>query len=206
MFRFASFFPNIITLVFCGWLFTVMAFTNKLPAHNVAIKTPLEKIINKPDQHDSFPIPTGNAKQLFYLQRTSNINTIVCELNLDSKGQLIEESPVHVFWIRYAEGGMRKELNYIQRVFAYGIVAKPEGNGIFDMHFVSYKKQHFTLMRSSKDNKYHVYANINKKQALLNRFFLKIDGGSFWSPNIIYMEMKGTDPITGKEMIERFKP
>jgi hypothetical protein len=194
------------TLAFCGMLITSLAFTFALPGSNVEINKSTEKGTIYSDPIDSFPIPTGNPKQLFYLQRTSNINTIVCELNLDSKGQLIEESPVHVFWIRYAEGGMRKELNYIQRVFAYGIITKPEGNGTFDMHFVSYKKQHFKLMHSAKDNKYHVYANINKKQALLNRFFLKIDGGSFWSPNIIYMEMKGTDPITGKEMIERFKP
>lgn len=206
MFRFAKFFPYIITIVFCVSLITSLSFTNKLPVNKLTTKTPTVVEVIESDPLDSFPTPTGNPKQLFYLQRTSNINTIVCELNLDNKGQLIEETPVHVFWIRYAEGGMRKELNYIQRVFAYGIITKPEGNGIFDLHFVSYKKQHFKLMHSAKDNKYHVYANINKKQALLNRFFLKIDGGSFWSPNIIYMEMKGTDPLTGKEMIERFKP
>ena len=31
---------------------------------------------------EGFPVPAGNAKQLFYLQRTSNTNTIVYELNL----------------------------------------------------------------------------------------------------------------------------
>jgi hypothetical protein len=62
------------------------------------------------------------------------------------------------------------------------------------------------LMPSPKDNKYHVYATINQKQALLNRIFIKVDGGTFWSPNVVYMEMKGTDPVTGKELVERFKP
>jgi Domain of unknown function (DUF4833) len=205
MFRFFSSLPYKKTFVFLVFLVTVMAFKNKMPGNTLLVKKSELKGMD-PDPVDSFPVPTGNPKQLFYLQRTSNINTIVCELNLDNKGQLNEENPVHVFWIRYAEGGMKKELNYIQRVFAYGIITKSEGNGVFDMHFVSYKKLHFKLMRSPKDNKYLVYANINKKQAVLNRFFIKIDGGSFWSPNIIYMEMKGNDPITGKEMIERFKP
>ncbi len=184
---------------------TGFAFTNK---HTTVKKSPLISITAKPDTdpQDSFPVPNGNPNQLFYLQRTTNTNTIVCELNMDSKGKLNEESPVHVFWIRYPEGGMRKELNYIQRVFAYGIKSIPQGNGTYKLHFVSYKKQTLILMPSPKDNKYHVYATINQKQALLNRIFVKVEGGTFWSPNVVYMEMKGTDPVTGKELVERFKP
>jgi phosphatidylglycerophosphate synthase len=172
-----------------------------------AQKTPvLPKVAVVMDPQDTFPVPGGNPNQLFYLQRTSNINTIVCELNMNSKGKPDEESPVHVFWIRYNEGGMHKELNYIQRVFAYGIKSQAEGNGIYKLHFVSYKKNTFTLMPSPKDNKYHVYATINQRQAQLNRIFIKIDGGTFWSPNVIYMEMKGTDVATGKDVVERIKP
>jgi hypothetical protein len=33
-----------------------------------------------------FPVPVGNPNQLFYLQRTTNTNTIVCELNLNKQG------------------------------------------------------------------------------------------------------------------------
>ncbi len=158
------------------------------------------------DRQDSFPVPNGNPKQLFYLQRTSNTNTIVCELNLDKNGNPIPDDPVHVFWLRFEEGGVRKELNYIQRIFAYGIKSQPQPNGSYKLHFVSYRKQSLYLMHSPNDNKYHVYANINQKQALLNRIFVKVDGGSFWSPNVVYMEMKGIDPVTGKEVMERFKP
>ena len=182
-----------------------LAFTNK--------QTPVKKVVEAAvastmalDPQDTFPVPSGVTNQLFYLQRTTNTNTIVCELNLDNTGKLNEESPVHVFWIRYPEGGLRKELSYIQRVFAYGIKSTPQGNGTYRLHFVSYRKQSLTLMPSPKDNKYHVYATINRKQALLNRIFVKVDGGTFWSPNVVYMEMKGTDPVTGIELVERFKP
>jgi hypothetical protein len=41
---------------------------------------------------------------------------------------------------------------------------------------------------------------------MLNYVFIKIEGGSFWLPNVIYVELKGTDPVTGKEITERFKP
>lgn len=196
---------NKIVMALAVIMLTTMAFTNK-PAHialtSINFASPLMAI----DPQDTFPVPKGNPNQLFYLQRTNNTNTIVCELNLNSKGQLDEETPVHVFWIRFPEGGIRRELNYIQRMFAYGIKSQSQGNGTYKLHFVSYRKQPLLLMHSPKDSKYHVYATINQKQALLNRIFLKVDGGSFWSPNIVYMEMKGTDPATGKELVERFKP
>lgn len=179
---------------------TGLAFTGKTTLPNYAAT------LVKGEPQDSFPVPSGNPHQLFYLQRTNNTNTIICELNYDKKGQLDADNPVHVFWIRFQEGGIRKELSYIQRVFAYGIKSQPQDNGTYKLHFVSYKKQPMLLMRSPKDNRYHVYATINRTQALLHRIFLKVDGGSAWSPNIVYMEMKGTDPLTGKELVERFKP
>lgn len=185
---------------------TGVAFTNKIQAPKAVQKSASVLTVSVVDPQDTFPVPNGNPNQLFYLQRTSNTNTIVCELNFDRNGKLNEESPIHVFWLRFTEGGVRKELNYIQRVFAYGIKTQPQPNGTYNMHFVSYKKQNLLLMHSPKDNRYHVYATIKQKQALLNRIFLKVDGGSFWAPNIVYMEMKGTDPATGKEIVERFKP
>ncbi len=181
---------------------TGVSFTNSQPPRK-PVPAPVPGVV---DPQDTFPVPVGNPNQLFYLQRNANTNTIVCELNVNSKGQVDEESPVHVFWIRYQEGGMRKELSYIQRVFAYGMKSQHVGNGVYKLHFVSYKKQVFTLMQSPKDNKYHVYTNINQRQALLNRLFVKVEGGTFWSPNVVYMELKGIDVSTGKEVMERFKP
>lgn len=157
------------------------------------------------DPQDTFPVPV-TPNQLFYLQRTANTNTVVYEANLDSKGKIDENNPVRVYWIRYPEGGMKKDLNYIQRVFAYGIKTEKRSPDVFATHVVSYKKAQLTVKRSAKDGKYHAYATINKKEALLTRIFIKIDGGAFWSPNVIYIEMKGKDEATGEEVMERFKP
>jgi hypothetical protein len=55
-------------------------------------------------------------------------------------------------------------------------------------------------------NRYQVFAPINHKEAVLQRIFIKVEGGSFWVPNIVYVEFRGTDPITGEEVMERFKP
>ncbi|NCD72048.1 DUF4833 domain-containing protein [Mucilaginibacter sp. R11] len=152
----------------------------------------------------NFPVLPANISRLFYVQRDPNTNTIVYELN-EINGQLNTEEPVHVYWIKYNEKGQHEELNYIQRKFAYGLNQKPLGNDKYDIRFVSYKKYPLTLMKGA-DGKYHIYATIAHKQAILNRIFVKIEGGSFWLPNVVYVEVKGIDPATGQEIVDRFKP
>ena len=154
---------------------------------------------------DSFPVPPHQRTSLFYLQRTPNINTIICELN-EKNGVPDPDDPVHVLWIRYTEQRQRQELNWIQRHFAYGIKSQPMGNGVYELHFVSYKKIAMYLRKSPVDNLHHVYVTIGNKQILLNRVFIKINpGGTFWSPNVEYLEFRGTDPDNGKELLERVK-
>ena len=151
-----------------------------------------------------YPIPA--VPKLFYIQRDPNNNTIVYALNQDDKGDLNPENPVHVFWIKYNEQSQKEELNFLQRKFAYGLVSKALGNNAYELHFVSYKKFPLLLKRSESDHKYHIYATIANRQAILNRVFIRIVGGTFWFPNVLYVEVKGTDPVTGKDITERFKP
>lgn len=196
---------NIVPSVLVGLMLLVGVMSyNNTAAQQEAPSVNNRKTVIEPQ--DTFPVPRGNSKQLFYLQRTANTNTIICELNYKKNGELDESDPVHVFWIRYPEGGVKKELSYIQRVFAYGIKSQMLAKDSYKLHFVSYKKRPLYLMRSAKDNQYKVYATINNQQAVLSRIFIKVDGGTFWSPNVVYMEMKGVDEQTGKETMQRFKP
>jgi hypothetical protein len=151
-----------------------------------------------------FPDP-ANVSKLFYIQRDPNTNTLIYELNTDDAGQLDTDNPLHVYWIRYADKGQKEELSYIQRKFAYGVNVKATKKDEYDVRFVAYKKMPLNLTKSA-DGKYHIFATIANKQAILNRIFVKVEGGSFWIPNIVYVELKGTDPVTGKEIMERFKP
>lgn len=153
---------------------------------------------------EGFPVPPTNTNQMFYLQRTPNTNTIICDVNMEN-GKLDEDDPIHVYWIRYGEKGQKEELNLIQRKFAYGIKAKKTEEGKYKLNFVSYSKYAMYLIKAA-DGKYHVYAPINEKMVILNSIFIKINkGGTFWSPNIEYFEVKGTDPATGAEVMERKK-
>ena len=154
-------------------------------------------------QEMGFPIPTGNSKQLFYLQRTTNKNTLIYEINYNN-GNLDKENPLHGYWIRYQEDGQKEELNFIQKTFAYGIKTKNIAENQYELCFVSYKKFKMYL-RLGADKKFHLYTSINQKTAELTSIYLKINGGAFWTPNIEYVDIYGLDPISRSAVKERIK-
>jgi hypothetical protein len=157
----------------------------------------------RPEKH--YVTPLANRNTLFYVQRDPNANTVMYDLNTNANGTLDVENPLHVYWIKYNEHGQKEELNYIQRKFAYGVTVKQKDGDDYDIRFVSYKKFPMSLMKDV-DGKYHIFALIANKQIILKNLFVRVEGGSFWIPNILYVEVKGTDPLTGKEITDRFKP
>lgn len=164
---------------------------------------PHPSVINDPV--DTFPVPPVNGSSLFYLQRTPNINTVVYELN-QSNGMPDKDEPVKMLWIRYTEQRQRQDLSWIQRRFAYGLKQKDMGNGIYELRFYAFKKVPLYLKKWTVDNKQHVFVDISGRQAILNRVYLRIDpGGSFWSPNVRYLEVTGIDTENGKELVQRIK-
>jgi hypothetical protein len=154
---------------------------------------------------DTLPEPRGVRNMMFYLQRNPNANTVVYELNKTAQGGLDEQAPIHPYWIRYADGGERKELSYIQSKFAYGLKTRKLGKDNYELKFVCYNKLALYLRRAP-DGRYQVYTTINQKEAVLDRIFVRIEGGTFWVPNVLYVELQGREAATGKIIAGRFKP
>lgn len=187
---------SIARLFLFTWVFLASFFSISATAQSVETGNPSPL---------KFPTPKGIANQLFYLQRDPNTNTIICELNVDSDGELNKKDPIKVYWLRYGNKGEREELNYIQRKFAYGIQSKAIGNDQYELRFVSHKKLPMYLMKSAEDKKYRVYVTVNNKKIQLERIFLRIEGGSFWLPNVKYVELKGINTANKSQIIERIK-
>lgn len=151
----------------------------------------------------TFPVPSGVANQLFYLQRDPNTNTVIYQLNVNSAGKLNEDEPINIFWIRYADQGERRDLNFIQRKFAYGLTAEKLAADKYELKFAAYNKVRFFLLKSPVDKAFHVYTTIASKQIQLERVFLRIEGGTFWVPNVKYIEFKGLNSATLQPIVER---
>ncbi|MGN7203898.1 DUF4833 domain-containing protein [Pedobacter sp. SAFR-022] len=152
-----------------------------------------------------FPTPKGVAHELFHLQRDPNTNTIIYELNLKEDGKVDPEKPVNIYWLRYADKGQKEDLSYVQRKFAYGLQTKALGNDEYELRFVSHKKLPLYLKRSPLDKKYHVYIDANNKRIMLDRVFVRIEGGSYWLPNVRYVELTGMNAKTQAPIVERLK-
>ncbi|MNY77349.1 hypothetical protein D3C86_2172180 [compost metagenome] len=59
------------------------------------------------------------------------------------------------------------------------------------------------LKKIESDQKYHVYVNINKKKIQVEKIFVRIEGGSFWLPNVKYAEITGIDVSSNETISER---
>ena len=157
---------------------------------------------------DTFPVPTNQKDMIFYVQRNHNINTIVYKLNYNTDNTINSNDPVHMYWIRYADGGEIKELSYLQKHYAYGIESElvDKDKKTFKLNFVSYKGRDIYLKRSAADNKYHAYINIKGKLSVLNKVFIQIEDGTFWVPHVRYVEISGHDILSKNPVTERFNP
>ncbi|PWB19872.1 DUF4833 domain-containing protein [Flavobacterium sp. HTF] len=150
-----------------------------------------------------FPTPKNIDNMLFYIQRDPNINTAIYAINYQENGKIDKSNPVKAYWIRYAENGEKKDFSYIQRKFAYGIESKTGNNEEFELKFVSYKKLPLTLKKTDSDQKYHVFVTVNQKKIQVEKIFVRIEGGSFWLPNVKYAEVTGIEISSNKTITER---
>jgi Domain of unknown function (DUF4833) len=151
----------------------------------------------------NFPTPKNIENMLFYIQRDPNINTAIYAINYEENGKIDKSNPIKAYWIRYAEKGEKKDFSYVQRKFAYGIESKTLNNEEFELQFVSYKKLPLTLKKIDSDQKYHVFVNVNQKKIQVEKIFVRIEGGSFWLPNVKYAEVTGIDASSNKTITER---
>ncbi len=159
-----------------------------------------------PPSADQFPTPPDAENRLFYIQRSSNTNTILYDANILEDNKLDTKSPVHAYWIRYTEGGKKQELSNIQRTLAYGLHTNPikgEPNA-YEGHFLAYRKRKFIVKIDAKGEAVALFP-INGKMQVLKRVFVSVDESGMM-PSVVYIDLWGKDATTGKEVYERFKP
>ena len=156
---------------------------------------------------ETFPVPKGIKNMLFYVQRSINVNTIVYELNTNQLGEINKDEPIKFYWVNYSGASDIEPLNYIQKKYAYGLEVKlldtEKLNYCFN--FVSYKKQILYLINTG-DKHYKVYSNFNGKMIIVNRIYVHIEGGGFWTPKIKYIEVQAIDPQNNEMLNEKIVP
>ncbi|MDD4602645.1 MAG: DUF4833 domain-containing protein [Bacteroidales bacterium] len=161
---------------------------------------------DNPAGEHNYPVPQRNEKLLFFVQRTHNRNTIAYELNLKPDGTINQGNPLHAYWIRYEEGGQRKELSSIQRML-YGLEIQKGEKGRYSFHFKYYKKKELYLIPAVKANSYKAMIVINGKMAEFTHLFIASVTNSLGVPSSVkYIDIYGIDPASGSAVNERVIP
>ncbi|MHA8065812.1 DUF4833 domain-containing protein [Aquirufa sp. ROCK2-A2] len=158
------------------------------------------------DPIDRFPTPPESKISLFYIQRSTNANAVIYDANLLPDKKLNPKNPVHTYWLRYGEKGQKEELTAIQRTLAYGLYTNPILNEpeAYEGYFLAYRKRKFVVKLDSKGNPIALFP-INGKLQILKKVFVSVNEEKFM-PSVYYIELFGKDPVSGKDVYEKFKP
>lgn len=156
---------------------------------------------NRISEH--FPIPPRTEKTLFYIQRSTNANTVVYEANILPNKTIDADRPVDIYWIRYAEKGQRKKLSYFERTFGYGVNCTPVNSHSYIIHFNASKSKELVMI---VDNKGQAQANMKIANTVssLEKIFIQVAEDGWW-PKVAYIEFFGTDITSGKRTYEKME-
>jgi len=128
---------------------------------------------------------------------------VIYELNYRSDGTLDPYEPLRALWIRFEEGGVRKELSMIQK-HIYGLDIVPLSKDSWLIHFRSFKKRDIYLFRNGKSNAFQAIVKINGNVCVLTSLFLNTVTNSLGIPSVVnYIDVLGIDPGSDKPVMER---
>lgn len=139
---------------------------------------------------------------LFVIERNVNGNVVHYDAKLKD-GKLDPQQPVVVYWVM-GEDGHRQELNFLEKLKAYGFTIRPDKQpDTFRMTLVSDKKKEIRVLRIG--SAVRAEARIGNCEAYLQKIF--IASKKSWLVSLPeYAEMIGNDMSTGAECRERVTP
>ncbi len=141
----------------------------------------------------NYPVPPPDDDLLFYIQRNQNQDTIVYKLNRNPDGLINRDLPMHAYWIKYTEGGIKRELNPIQTKLAFGYESKEISKDLYSFKFVSYQELTFYIAKKGDSDQYQVILDINgKRMHLSNIYAYAVEFGVF--PDVKFIEFYGQNP------------
>jgi hypothetical protein len=150
-----------------------------------------------------FPVP-DEAGMLFYLQRSTNSNTIVYAANFRDDGTLDPDEPVIAYWRRFNTTGERKALKMVEDNFAFGIRAQATGDpNVFKLYVVSYPERMAT-MRLVAPGRAEVTATAGDRAFRPLYAYVDVNEDGLM-PSVREVRVMGRDIATGKALVERIQ-
>jgi hypothetical protein len=142
-------------------------------------------------------------QDIIIIERNLNKNEVHYAVRI-ADGRIDQEEPVVAYWIMKEKGGMREDLNWIEKRKVYGFnIKKGETGDFYYMTFKGYDKRSIKIL--VKDGQPKAEIGINKAPAYFEKMYIYAVGPGF-IPDIKYIELKGKDLKTGINVSERIIP
>ena len=144
------------------------------------------------------------TQPLFIIERSKNANVVHYDAQLAADGKLDTKEPVIVYWILLAQGGRRMELDWIQKMMAYGINLKldPSANGC-QMTIVAAPDQPIAVKKVG--GVFRAEVIIAGRPAFLDKIYIDASDDPT-DVTVHYLELHGKDVSTGKQCFEKITP
>ncbi|MCB1474480.1 MAG: DUF4833 domain-containing protein [Rhodobiaceae bacterium] len=140
--------------------------------------------------------------QVFYLQKSSNPNTVVYAMQFDDEGKLKRQKPMTAYWRRFAEHGQRMELRFLERILAFDIqysvidAAEPA----YRANLVAYPAMKATVEKVD-GGAYRAILPIGGQPALLDCIYIELRETDF-IPKILHVDLVGR-AVNGSEPVRQ---
>jgi len=178
----------------------ILLFTSLLLIHS-AVASYGENLPAQSDLTNSVSCTKSNP--LFSIERNKNKNYIQYDVRLTENSDLLNPSPVTVYWV--LENGGQEELSSIERRYAYGIDSqKRVERNRFKIHLVALKDREIIVEKM--DGFYRALVPINGKQAVLERIYVESKERLTGLPKVLYVDLFGRTTEIGFPIRERIIP
>ncbi|NIK87384.1 hypothetical protein FHS83_000702 [Rhizomicrobium palustre] len=178
-----------------------LALLLAVPAMAATSKSEVKELDKIPRLHPEYPLP-AEPNQVFYIERSSNSNTVIYAANLDKDGKLQKDEPITAFWRWYNVDGHKKSLNFVERMMAYGIKSvKHDGpNGSYSFKVAAMPERTLYIGLDAKGTP-EVFTKFGNRWATISYIYLEVvDKGLM--PDVPSLDLFGIDRENGKALHE----
>jgi hypothetical protein len=150
-----------------------------------------------------FALSSSKKGHLFFIERNKNKHLVQYDVRLTEKNNIHDSDPVSVYWV--LENGRQRDLNLIQRRFAYGIDSyeKLEKNK-FKVLFVALRDREVIVEKM--EGSFRAITAINGKPSVLERVYVESRERMLGLPRVLYVDLFGRTRETGSPINERIVP
>ncbi len=151
----------------------------------------------------TFALSSNKKDHLFFIERSKNKHLIQYDVRLTENDNIHDSDPFSVYWV--LENGRQRDLNLIQRRFAYGIDSyeKLEKNK-FKVVFVALKDREVIVEKMK--GSFRAITAINGRPSVLERVYVESRERMLGLPRVLYLDLFGRTMETGLPINERIVP